>query len=52
MVKKITLAMLPLIRDFMETTNKYSEVQDIADKWSKENTRLAPAIRKEFSKKE
>ena len=50
--EKITLAMLPLIRDFMETTNKYSEVQDIADKWSKENTRLAPAIRKEFSKKE
>lgn len=48
--EKITLAMLPLIRDFMETTNKHSEVQDIADKWSKENSKLASAIQKELKK--
>ncbi|BAD66620.1 conserved hypothetical protein [Shouchella clausii KSM-K16] len=50
--EKITLAMLPLIRDFMETTNKYSEIQDIADKWSMENAKLASAIKKVFNKKE
>jgi len=48
--EKITLPMLPLIRDFMEYTKKYSEVQDIADKWSKENNNLAAAIQKEFKK--
>lgn len=44
--------MLPLIRDFMENTNKHSEVQEIVDKWSKENNSLAAAIQKEFKKRE
>jgi len=50
--EKISLSMLPLIKDFMENTNKHSEVQEIVDKWSKENNSLAAAIQKEFKKRE
>ncbi|EMX0193789.1 NTPase [Bacillus cereus] len=45
---KITLPLLPLIKDFVNKTNQRSELQEILEKWSEENPKLKIVIEREF----
>ncbi|MEE6185092.1 P-loop NTPase fold protein [Bacillus pretiosus] len=45
---KITLPLLPLIKDFVNKTNQRSELQEMLEKWSEENPKLKGAIEREF----
>ncbi|WP_231566628.1 hypothetical protein [Pontibacillus marinus] len=45
---KISMSMIPFIKDFMEKTSKESEISEIAEKWCKENASSPETIKKEL----
>ncbi len=45
---KLTFTIIPRVKEFMESTGKTYEVQEIVNRWAKENTKLEAAIKKDF----
>lgn len=45
---KLKYSIIPRVKAFMDTTNKYQEIKEIANRWAKENPKLESAIKKDF----
>ncbi len=45
---KLTIAIIPRVKEFMKSTGKTYEVQEIVNRWAKENQKLEAAIKKDF----
>ncbi|MGR3178799.1 MAG: KAP family P-loop NTPase fold protein [Candidatus Anammoxibacter sp.] len=45
---KLTIAIIPRVKEFMKSTGKTGEVLEIVNRWAKENQKLEAAIKKDF----
>ena len=49
---KLTISAIPRVKKFMNSTAKTQEIQEIVNRWAKENTSLKKAIEKDFKEDE